>query len=132
MDAAARETIAKTDLPVYVHRTEHGFGLEIHESPFLMADAKGKLEAGQVITIEAGMYIPGKLGVRIENDILVTETGHKVLIRRYWDDAGAGKCADVVSLRGRWVGLLAQLGGHRRQHRLGYRQFILAVRHLCG
>ena len=79
IDAAARETIADTDLPVYGHGTGHGFGLEIHESPFLKAGGKGKLQAGQVITIEPGIYIPGKLGVRIEDDILVTKTGHKIL-----------------------------------------------------
>lgn len=79
IDAAARETIAKTDLPVYGHGTGHGLGLEIHESPFLKPGGKEKLQAGQVITIEPGIYIPGKLGVRIEDDILVTKTGHKTL-----------------------------------------------------
>lgn len=81
IDAAARQAIAEADLPVYGHGTGHGFGLEIHESPFLKADAKGKLQAGQIITIEPGVYIPGKLGVRIEDDVLVTKTAHKILTR---------------------------------------------------
>jgi Xaa-Pro aminopeptidase len=79
VDAAAREVIDKNDLPVYGHGTGHGLGLEIHEEPFLKADSKGRLKAGQVITIEPGVYIPGKLGVRIEDDILVTKTGYKIL-----------------------------------------------------
>jgi Xaa-Pro aminopeptidase len=81
VDAAAREVIAKSDLPVYGHGTGHGFGLEIHESPFLKADGKGTLKTGQVITIEPGIYMPGKLGVRIEDDILITQTGYKILTR---------------------------------------------------
>jgi len=82
VDAAARQVIEKSGLPVYGHGTGHGFGLEIHESPFLKADAKGTLKAGQVITIEPGIYMPGRLGIRIEDDILVTETGHKILTRK--------------------------------------------------
>jgi Xaa-Pro aminopeptidase len=79
VDATAREVIDKANLPVYGHGTGHGFGLQIHEDPFLKPDGKGKLKAGQVLTIEPGIYIPGKLGIRIEDDILVTETGHKIL-----------------------------------------------------
>ncbi len=81
VDAAAREVIDQSGLPVYGHGSGHGFGLEIHENPFLKPDGKGKLKAGQVLTIEPGIYIPGKLGVRIEDDVLITKTGCQILTR---------------------------------------------------
>ena len=51
----------------------------IDSDPMVTKNSKGKLVPGQVITIEPGVYIPGKLGVRIEDDILVTRTGRKSL-----------------------------------------------------
>ena len=79
IDAAPRKVIRDSSYPVYGHGSGHGFGLEIHETPFLKEDAKGTLQAGQIITIEPGIYIPGKLGVRIEDDILITENGCQLL-----------------------------------------------------
>ncbi len=82
VDSAAREVIEQSGLPVYGHGSGHGFGLEIHENPFLKPDGKGKLKAGQIITIEPGIYIPGKLGVRIEDDCLITKTGCEIITRK--------------------------------------------------
>ena len=81
VDAAARDVIKKHNLPVYGHGTGHGLGLEVHEEPGLSENSKGKLQAGEVITVEPGVYIPGRLGIRIEDDILVTQTGCKILTR---------------------------------------------------
>ena len=79
VDAAARNVITQSNLPLHGHGTGHGLGLQVHEEPIISAKSKGKLKPGQVITIEPAVYITGKLGIRIEDDILVTSTSHKIL-----------------------------------------------------
>lgn len=81
VDAAAKKVITGAGLPVYGHGTGHGLGLEVHETPVVSEKAKGELKAGMVLTIEPGIYIPGKLGIRIEDDVLVTDTGCRVLTK---------------------------------------------------
>ncbi len=82
VDAAARGVIEASGLPVYGHGTGHGLGMQVHELPYLAkTDRKGRLAAGQVVTIEPGIYLPGKLGVRLEDDVQVTETGCRIISR---------------------------------------------------
>ncbi|MHC4123253.1 MAG: M24 family metallopeptidase [Planctomycetota bacterium] len=81
VDSAARKIIKDSGLPVYGHGTGHGLGLEVHEQPILSSKSKGKLCSGMVITIEPGIYIPGKLGIRLEDDLLVTQNGCETLTK---------------------------------------------------
>lgn len=73
-DAAARDHIARCGYGgFYIHGTGHGVGTEIHEPPTLNAKSEETLAAGQVVTVEPGIYLPGRMGVRIEDMVLVGE-----------------------------------------------------------
>ena len=63
----------------FIHSTGHGVGLDIHEAPRISSANHKKLRAGHIITIEPGLYYPQIGGVRIEDTILVTNDGYKML-----------------------------------------------------
>jgi Xaa-Pro aminopeptidase len=80
VDEAARKVLRKTGLGRYfTHSTGHGVGLEIHEAPRVAGGQQEVLRPGMVITIEPGVYFPGKWGVRIEDMVAVTNGGHEML-----------------------------------------------------
>ena len=82
VDGAARDVIERAGYGAYFgHSFGHGVGVEIHESPNAAPSVEAPLPAGAVISAEPGIYLPGRLGVRIEDVIVLTETGCRDLTK---------------------------------------------------
>ncbi len=80
IDAAARGLLQEKRLGEhFTHRTGHGLGLEVHEAPYIVPGGNEVIEASMVFTVEPGVYMQGVTGLRIEDDILVTDKGRNVL-----------------------------------------------------
>jgi Xaa-Pro aminopeptidase len=80
VDAVAREMISEAGHGDHFgHGTGHGVGLEVHEGPRLATTSEDELGEGNVVTVEPGVYLPGRLGVRIEDLVVVTADGHRNL-----------------------------------------------------
>ena len=91
VDAAARQVIVDAGYgDCFTHSIGHGFGLQIHEAPMMRPGSELELQAGMVVTVEPGIYIPGWGGIRIEDDVLITQDGPEVLTSLARDFAANG------------------------------------------
>ncbi len=80
VDTAARSYLEQHRLGAYfIHGTGHGIGYRIHQQPYLRAGNEVRLQSGKIVTVEPGVYVSDWGGIRIEDMVLITEQGHRVL-----------------------------------------------------
>jgi Xaa-Pro aminopeptidase len=86
IDATARSVIADAGYAdFFTHRLGHGIGLEVHEDPYVVSGNSTPLKPGAAFSVEPGVYLPGRWGVRLENIVMCSETGATVLNRSSLD-----------------------------------------------
>lgn len=82
-EGSTRRSTPTTDLPLYPHSTGHGVGLQIHEFPKISFTSTDVLSPNQVVTVEPGIYLEGKWGMRIEDTVLIKEKGQVEVLTRF-------------------------------------------------
>ncbi|MFH0773628.1 MAG: M24 family metallopeptidase [bacterium] len=86
IDSFCRSELQKYSLPLYTHSTGHGIGLEVHEAPRINAVSTDEKKTGQVFTIEPGIYVPNKWGMRIEDTVTILDQGEGEVLTRFPKD----------------------------------------------
>lgn len=80
VDRAARDVIAEAGYgPKFLHRTGHGLGIDVHEPPYITATSQTVLQVGNVFSVEPGIYLDGRFGVRLEEIVVVRDDGPEIL-----------------------------------------------------
>ncbi len=87
VDSIARKIITDSGYGQYfIHRTGHGIGLEVHEEPFISQTYDKPLPRGSAFTIEPGIYLPSKFGVRLESNVVIGLDGKVEVLDKYWSE----------------------------------------------
>jgi Xaa-Pro aminopeptidase len=97
-DLAARASLAEAGYPeAFLHGVGHGIGLDTHEAPALKAGSETPFRAGMVFSIEPGLYLPGEIGIRVEDIVVLEANGPRFLTNAPRDATLIGPAARVAA-----------------------------------